>query len=103
MTRKRAKAVSRSEIRDLQQVPNVGPTIAADMRRIGIQSAQDLLGRDPYVMYEELCGTTGQRHDPCVLDVFIAATRFMSGEPARPWWKYTPERKRILATRTHNG
>jgi hypothetical protein len=35
-----------------------------------------------------------------VIDVFIAAVRFMAGEPAKPWWKYTPERKRTLAGRS---
>jgi hypothetical protein len=35
-----------------------------------------------------------------VIDVFIAAVRFMAGEPAKPWWKYTPERKRTLAARS---
>ena len=24
---------------------------------------------------------------PCVIDAFIAAVRFMAGEPAKPWWK----------------
>jgi hypothetical protein len=33
------------------------------------------------------------------LDTFIAAVRFMEGEPKRPWWKYTAERKRTLANR----
>ena len=42
---------------------------------------------------------TGQRHDPCLLDTFIAAARYMAGEPKRPWWKYTAERKRELAAR----
>jgi hypothetical protein len=50
-------------------------------------------------MYDDLCHATGVRHDPCVIDVFIAAVRFMAGEAARPWWKYTPERKRTLAAR----
>lgn len=42
---------------------------------------------------------TGQRHDSCLLDTFIAAVRFMEGEPKKPWWKYTTERKRVLAAR----
>lgn len=94
------KTVSRADITDLQQIPNVGPAIASDLRVIGVQSPQDLLGKDPYNMYEALCETTGDRHDPCVIDVFIAAVRFMTGESAKPWWKYTPERKRTLAAKT---
>ena len=90
------KTGNRADITDLQQIPNVGPAIASDMRLIGVQSPQDLLGKDPYKMYKNLCDTTGERHDPCVIDVFIAAVRYMGGEPATPWWKYTPERKRTL-------
>jgi hypothetical protein len=93
------KKVSRAEVTDLQQIPNIGASIAANLRRIGVSSPDDVLGKDPYAMYDELCRITGVRHDPCLLDVFIAATRFMAGEPAKPWWKYTPERKRTLAAR----
>ena len=92
--------IRRAEITALEQIPNVGPAIAANMRLIGIKSPQDLLVKDPYAMYDRLCATTGVRHDACVIDVFIAAVRFMAGEPAKPWWKYTPERKRTLAARS---
>jgi hypothetical protein len=50
-------------------------------------------------MYDGLCRITCQRHDPCLLDAFIAAVRFMEGSPKKPWWKYTAERKRELAAR----
>ena len=36
------------------------------------------------------------------LGIFIAAVRYMAGEPKKPWWKYTAERKRELAARTSN-
>ena len=96
------KTVARANITDLEDIPNVGPSIAANLRLIGVTSPQDLLGKDPYTMYDDLCDTTGVRHDPCVIDVFIAAVRFMAGEPSKPWWKYTPERKRTLAAKKNN-
>jgi hypothetical protein len=37
--------------------------VAADLRLLGITEPQDLLGRDPYTMYEELCHKMKQRHD----------------------------------------
>jgi hypothetical protein len=89
----------RQGVTQLEDIPNVGPAIAGDLRRLGITSPADLLGRDPYAMYEELCRVTSARHDPCVLDVFIAAVRFMSGGPKKPWWSFTAERKRELAAR----
>lgn len=81
----------------LEQIPNIGPATAGDLRLIGISRPRDLIGRDPYALYEKLCKKTGQRHDPCVIDVFISAVRFMAGAPKLPWWAYTNERKRTLA------
>ncbi|MGA9116705.1 MAG: helix-hairpin-helix domain-containing protein, partial [Bacteroidota bacterium] len=87
----------RSDYVRLEELPNIGPSIAGDLRLIGIRRPENLRGRNPYVMYEDLCSATGLRQDPCVLDVFISAVRFMEGAPARPWWAYTKERKRALA------
>ena len=90
---------SRREVAHLEDIPDVGPAVAAELRRLGITSPGALLGRDPYAMYEDLCRITGQRQDLCLLDTFIAAVRFMAGEPKRPWWDHTAERKRELAAR----
>jgi len=90
---------ARHDVARLEDIPNVGPAVAADLRQLGITSPTELLGRDPYALYDELCRITGQRHDPCVLDTFIAVVRYMAGEPKQPWWKYTAERKRELAAR----
>ena len=90
----------RREAVRLEDIPNVGTAIAGDLRRLGIMLPAELPGRDPYGMYDDLCRITGQRHDPCLLDTFIAAVRFMEGESKKPWWKYTAERKRELAARS---
>jgi hypothetical protein len=76
----------------------VGPSVAGDLRQLGIQVPTDLIGQDPYALYQDLCVQTGIHHDPCLLDTFIAATRFMAGDPPHPWWHYTTERKRTLKT-----
>jgi hypothetical protein len=89
----------RSGLTKLEQIPNVGPAVAADLRLLGLARPADLRGRDAYALYDELCRVTGKRHDPCLLDTFLAAVRFMDGDPARPWWAYTAERKRTLAAR----
>ena len=93
------KKIARAHVTALEDLPNVGVAVAADFRRIGIRTPRSLAGRDPYKLYEALNRATGARHDPCVLDTFIAAVRFMDGAPARPWWKYTAERKRALAAK----
>src|SRR5881392_2986497 len=96
---KRNVAKGRNQLVRLEDIPNVGPSIAADLRQLGIGTPDDLLGRDPYALYDDLCRITGQRHDPYLLDTFIAAERFMEGAPKKPWWKYTVERKREMAAR----
>nr|WP_297350271.1 helix-hairpin-helix domain-containing protein [uncultured Caldimonas sp.] len=77
----------------LELIPNIGPALAEDLQLIGIQTPRDLIGRDAFVLYQELCAKTGHRHDPCVLDTFMAAVDFMRGAPAAPWWHYTAQRK----------
>jgi hypothetical protein len=97
-SRKATSAVR--DIARLEDIPNVGPAVAADLRQLGITSPGELLGRDPYAMYDDLCRITGERHDPCLLDTFIAAVRYMEGGPKQPWWKCTAERRRELAARS---
>ena len=97
---KKKPAKAKREIARLEDFPNVGRAIAADLRQMGITTPAELPGRDPFAMYDELCRITGQRHDPCVLDTFMAAVRYMEGGPKKPWWKYTAERKRVMATRS---
>jgi hypothetical protein len=90
---KSPKAASAAECHTLEQLPNIGPSLAADLRLIGVHSPDDLRGQDAFVLYRKLCTVTGQRHDPCVLDTFMATTDFMSGARAAPWWHYTARRK----------
>ena len=96
MTIKSPKAASAAECSTLEQLPNIGPALAADLRLIGVHTPAELRGKDPFVLYQKLCAATGQRQDPCVLDTFMAATDFMRGAPAAPWWKYTPQRKALF-------
>lgn len=86
--------VVREKVTYLTDLPNVGPAIAEDLRRIGIDSPEVLRGKDPWELYVELCAKSGVRHDPCLLDVFIAITEFMNGGKPKVWWAYTAERKR---------
>ena len=100
---KAARSSARRSVRPrkldaLEDLPNVGPAIADDFRQIGVHRAEHLVGADPYRLYDDLCRVTGVRHDPCVLDTFISAVRYMEGAPRRPWWYYTAERKRRLAS-----
>lgn len=88
---------SRPRVARLEDLPYVGPAIAAKLRLVDVREPSDLVGRDPYHLYDELAERVGRRPDPCLLDVFITVTRFMGGAPARPWWEYTAERKARMA------
>lgn len=88
------KARSAADAKRLQDIPNIGPSIADDLRAIGIHEPRQLPGRDPYELYRLSNDHAGVRQDPCLIDCFIAAVRFMEGAPATPWWHYTEERKR---------
>lgn len=88
----------RSNINRMVDIPNIGKAMEKDLSLLGIVQPEDLVGKDPYLMYEDLCQKTGVKQDPCVIDVFISAVKFMEGEPAKKWWEYTAERKSHLST-----
>ena len=77
---------------DLTRIPGVGPSIAADLYRLGIQEVAELRGQNPEAMYEETCRLEGVKVDRCVLYVYRCAVYFAS--EARPekellqWWKW---------------
>jgi hypothetical protein len=87
------KARHAAECEVLEQLPNIGPAIAADLRLLGVSRPDELAGRDALALYRALCEARGRRQDPCVLDTFMAAIDFMRGGEPRPWWHFTAERK----------
>lgn len=91
---KQPKASQAADCHQLEQLPNVGPAMAADLRALGITQPQALAGQDALALYQALCRCSGQRQDPCVLDTFMAVVDFMQGAAPAPWWAYTAERKR---------
>lgn len=88
-----------SPLKILQELENVGPRVAGDLIRLGITAPGQLAGRDPFRMYRDLCRKDGVRHDPCVLDVFMAIVDHANGRPSQPWWHFTDRRKAMLKKR----
>ncbi|WP_374352886.1 helix-hairpin-helix domain-containing protein [Chitinimonas sp.] len=82
----------------LRAIPNIGPAGEADLRLLGIDTPAQLKGRDAMQLYAALCEASGQRHDPCVIDVFMAAIHFVETGEARPWWAFTAQRKRLTGS-----
>lgn len=92
--------MSRTNIRKFTEIPNIGKAMERDFKLLELTMPAELIGKDPYQLYEQLMHVTGKYQDPCVLDTFISAVRYMEGAPARKWWEYTAERKRTLAARS---
>ena len=81
---------------EFQTIPNVGKATAEDLVRLRVRGIEDLAGREPMDMYVAICKLDGERHDPCVIDVFMAAVEYANKGSCKPWWNYTPERKAML-------
>ena len=90
------KNPDRNTIEKLEDLPNIGKAMAVDLRLVGIHQPRDMIGENPYQLYGKFCTLTGTRHDPCVIDVFIAVVRFMEGGNSAPWWSFTEERKKHM-------
>jgi hypothetical protein len=88
------KAKYAKDVLRFQDIPNVGPRVENDFKKLGIKQPKDLAKKNPLTLYNKLCAITKSRHDPCVLDVFMAVVYFMDGSSTKPWWFYTEERKR---------
>lgn len=80
---------------DLTRLTNVGRSVAGHLATVGITRITQLAGQDPVELYERMSTAAGHRHDPCLLDTLMSAVDQAEGRPARPWWHYTPERKRL--------
>lgn len=83
-------------LKSLQQIPNIGKSLAEDLISLGICRVEDLKGRNADELYIRLCRQTGERQDPCVHDTFAAAIHFAETGERRKWWDFTPERKKRL-------
>jgi DNA transformation protein len=82
----------------LEDLPNIGKSIANDLRSIGIHFPEQFARHEPIALYRELSTTMGRRHDPCVLYTLMAARHFIEYGEVLPWWKFTTEGKNLLAS-----
>lgn len=81
----------------LEDIPNIGKSIASDLRSLGILSPQQLATRDPFKTYLALSDSMGKRHDPCVLYTLLAARHYLESGESISWWKFTAQGKKMLA------
>lgn len=75
----------------LESIPGIGPSMAADLRGLGITKVSDLKGRDPEALYESLETRAGMHIDRCVLYAYKCAVYYAEGgrEPEKlKWWNW---------------
>jgi len=77
---------------DLQILPGIGPSLARDLRALGVRRVADLERRDPERLYARLNRLRGRRQDPCVLYAFRCAAYAARTSRPRPellkWWTW---------------
>lgn len=78
--------------RDLMRAPGIGPSMAADLLDLGIDSLDQVAGADPQELYDRLTARRGVHIDRCVLYVFRCAQYFASRDSHDPellkWWNW---------------
>lgn len=87
----------RAKSRELAGLISVGPAMLRDFEILGVRSVAQLARQNPQRLYQRLERATGQRQDPCVLDVFRAAVA-QARNPRLPaeqcqWWYWSRKRK----------
>ena len=77
---------------NLETIPGVGPSIAEDLRDLGVHRVGDLKNLDPQEMFESLCALRGSKIDRCVLYVFRCAVYYAERSRHDPellkWWNW---------------
>ncbi|MGZ8256707.1 MAG: helix-hairpin-helix domain-containing protein [Gallionella sp.] len=81
----------------LEDLPNIGVAIAADLRAIGITQPAQIAQGDALQIYLALTAQMGKRHDPCVLYTLLAVQHFLRSDEKLAWWKFTEQGKALLA------
>jgi Pathogenicity locus len=83
--------------RRLKDLVSIGPAMLRDFDLLGVHSVAELARQSPRRMYARLNRVSGQRQDPCILDVFRAAVA-QARNPRLPaeqcqWWYWSRRRK----------
>jgi DNA transformation protein len=92
------KSYDSKQISRLEDLPNIGRSIANDLRAIGIKSPAELRKRAPLVVFDDLKDTMGRRHDPCVFYTLLSVKHFFDTSESLPWWRFTAQGRKTLTT-----
>lgn len=83
---------NRDALKQLQEIPGVGPSLSRKILGLGYSSVPELAGEDPEAMYQKLMEQTGEHIDRCVLYVFRCAVYYAENSSHNPeklkWWTW---------------
>ena len=87
---KSEEAEMHNTVESLQVIPGVGPKLAKRFSDIGIKDVADLIGKNPELLYSQICSKHGYQVDRCVLYVCRSSVYFADTENPDPerlkWW-----------------
>jgi Pathogenicity locus len=79
-------------LKEFQQIPGVGKSIAADLWNLGFRSVQGLKNQNPEKLYFRQCRQKGMKVDRCMLYVLRCAVYYASHDRHQPrllkWWNW---------------
>ena len=82
-------------LKEFQTLPGVGKSIAKDLWNMGFRSVDNLKGKNPDALYEQLNKLLGVTVDRCMLYTFRCIMYFVSHEKHEPkllkWWAWSDE------------
>ena len=91
------KTTKQLTLKELQQIPGIGKSIAVDLWELGIRSVGELKGKNPERLYFKRCEQQGVKIDRCLLYVFRGAVYFASRRKHDPkllkWWNWKDEKR----------
>ncbi len=86
-------------LKELQQIPGIGKSLAKDLYQLGYKNVASLKGENPDLMYVMLNELRGQVNDICVLytfrcAVYYADTAVKKRDPEKlKWWNWMDAKK----------
>ncbi|MCE5249223.1 helix-hairpin-helix domain-containing protein [bacterium] len=88
----------KSKTDSLTVIPGIGKSMADDLRNIGINTVNDLKGKNPENLYELSNEYAGTIQDRCVLYAFRCAVYFAEGGrdvEKLKWWNWKDKKERL--------
>ncbi|MCE5214620.1 MAG: helix-hairpin-helix domain-containing protein [Methanobacterium sp.] len=80
--------------KNLTYIPGVGPSIAQDLKNIGINNIDDLIGKNPEELYQLSNKKEVKPQDRCLLYVFRCAVYYANTQGKKrdnnklKWWNW---------------